>query len=213
MKIVCIADNHGNLKAKIPECDILIHAGDIFGPSDIFLQQAFLGNFNYWLDKQPAKNKLLVAGNHDWYFEKCYDLRQKPLINCDYLLDEMIEIEGLKIYGTPWQPIFLDWAFNLPEDELCKKWELIPEGLDILITHCPPYGILDECSEYRGPGMVHVGSKSLAKRIEEVKPKLCVFGHIHESYGQIEKNGIRYVNASVLDGDYKMKNEPIVIEL
>tara|TARA_Y100000310_G_scaffold345742_1_gene469107 strand:+ start:5543 stop:6184 length:642 start_codon:yes stop_codon:yes gene_type:complete len=213
MKICCIGDQHGNLKSKIPECDILLHAGDPFAPRDLFLQEAFLPNLNDWLDKQPAKHKIMIAGNHDLYFEHLFNKKQKPKLSCTYLLDEGEVIEGLRIHGSPWTPPFLDWAFMLPEEELAKKWEHIPIDTDILLTHGPPYGILDTCPKYNKPGTEHVGSKTLREKVFELKPKLVVFGHIHESYGMKEEKGILFINCSVLNGDYKLTNEPVVIDL
>jgi len=213
MKICCISDNHGNLKTQVPECDILLHAGDPFAPRDPFLQKAFIPNLNNWLDKQPAKHKVMIAGNHDLYFEGLYKNKQKPELNCHYLLDEGIEIEGLKIYGSPWTSIFLNWAFMLSEEKLAIQWSWIPSDTNILLVHGPPYGILDECPVFRGERIGHVGSLSLREKIFEVKPKLVVFGHIHESYGQEEHHGIKFVNCSVLDGGYNLANSPVVIDL
>jgi Icc-related predicted phosphoesterase len=213
MRFCCISDQHGNLKSKCAECDVLLHTGDPFGVGDIFLQEIFLPNFNNWLDEQPAKHKVVISGNHDLYFEKLYKNKQKPELNCHYLLDESIEIEGLKIYGSPWTPPFLNWAFMLPEEELAKKWEHIPVDTDVLLVHGPPYGILDECPNYRKPGTQHVGSKALREAIFSIRPKLVVFGHIHESYGQEEHEGIKFINCSVLNSDYKLVNKPVVVEL
>jgi Icc-related predicted phosphoesterase len=213
MKIVGCSDNHGNLKVKSPECDILLHAGDIFGSNNLVLQEAWLPNFNDWLDKQPAKHKVLIAGNHDWYMYECWKARKKPKVNCHYLLDWSIEIEGIRIYGTPWQPVFFDWAFNLPEEDLEKKWVHFPVDTDILLVHGPPYGILDKAPRHRERGYEHVGSPSLKERIFEIKPKLVVFGHVHESYGIEVHEEITFVNCSVLNGDYKLVNEPVVVEL
>jgi Icc-related predicted phosphoesterase len=116
------------------------------------------------------------------------------LSNCTYLIDDMVTVEGLNIYGSPWQPTFFDWAFNLDRGApLKEKWDLIPStGVDILVTHGPPMGILDKV--YDGE---RVGCEELAKAVKErIKPRLHVFGHIHEEAGRLDQDGIIYVNAA-----------------
>jgi Icc-related predicted phosphoesterase len=155
-------------------------------------------------------HKVFIAGNHDWGFEKMTEIpeifREK---NVHYLFDSMVNIDGLKIYGSPWQPEFFDWAFNLPRmgSELQEKWDLIPEGLDVLVTHGPPWGILDVA-----PNNLNVGCELLQTKVAEVSPKIHVFGHIHGSYGQKHFNGVEYINASVLGENYRPKNKPVMID-
>lgn len=119
----------------------------------------------------------------------------------------MVEIEGLKIYGSPWQPRFYDWAFNVDRgDAISKKWELIPEGIDILVTHGPAHGILDDTIN----GM-RVGCEELFKKVVQVKPRIHVCGHIHWAYGMRDFNDTTYINASSLGENYRYENKPIVI--
>lgn len=216
MKIICIADMHSNIDGvTIPPCDILLIAGDA-GPARIQpelslgMQQAwFLGKFNRWLDKQPAKYEIIIPGNHDWIFQIDPD-SVVPYLNCHYLMDSSITIEGLKIHGTPWQPVFNDWAFNAPEPLLAEKFEKIDSDIDILLSHCPPLNVLDFVP---GPkGGEHCGSSSLMDKILQVKPIYVIFGHIHEAYGKVKKDGITFINCSVLDGQYRMTNKPVVVE-
>ena len=206
MKIVCISDTHNqHNEINIPEGDILIHAGDFttLGKFDE------ITSFNSWLGELPHKHKIIIAGNHDRLFESDPNLAKSLITNAIYLQDSGIEIEGLNIWGTPVSPRFYDWAFNKDRGEEIKKyWDLIPKNTDILITHCPPYNILD--MTYSGE---YVGCYDLAKKIKVIKPKICIFGHIHQSYGMIKKDGIIYINACSLDEQYKPKHEPIVIEL
>ncbi len=123
-----------------------------------------------------------------------------------------VEIDGLKIYGSPWQPRFYDWAFNLNRGaELEEKWRLIPPDTDVLITHGPPHGILDEVE--RQYYIENTGCEELRKRVEMICPKLHVFGHIHCGYGQIEKFGTEFVNASNCDEEYNPVNLPVIIDL
>ena len=194
----------------MPDGDILIHAGDATNRGQI----EELTAFNDWFSSLPHRRKIFVAGNHDWLFEKRPKYAQSLLAeNIIYLQDSEIEIEGLKIYGSPWQPRFFDWAFNLNRGaELAEKWKLIPNEIDVLITHGPPFGILDET-----PRGDLAGCEELRKRVGEIaqfgKLKLHVFGHIHFGYGETEKFGVRFVNASNCDEDYLPTNPPIVVDL
>jgi hypothetical protein len=120
----------------------------------------------------------------------------------------MVELDGVKIYGSPWQPEFYNWAFNLPRGEkLAEKWSKIPEGLDILVTHGPAHGMVDHTIDG-----LNVGCEDLFNRILEVKPKIHVCGHIHWAYGQKSFHGTEYLNASVLNERYQYQNKPIVME-
>jgi Icc-related predicted phosphoesterase len=166
--------------------------------------------FVQWLAGLDHKHKILIAGNHDWLFQKD-PARAKSILpeSITYLQDRRVEIQTLKIYGSPWQPAFMGWAFNLPRGRpIRKKWKRIPDDTDILITHGPPAGILDQ--SYAGE---HVGCADLRETIQRVKPKLHVFGHIHKSYGSTVVSGTRFVNASICNEDYLPSNPPVVIDL
>jgi Icc-related predicted phosphoesterase len=215
MKITFISDTHGlhshyTSKAYgnlLGEGDILVHAGDI---SNIG-KESEIKNFLDWFSNTDYTHKVFIAGNHDWGFTKIDDIDQeykdKGVV---YLCDSSVTIEGLKFYGTPWQPEFYNWAFNLPRNgnELKSKWDLIPDDTDILITHGPPWSILDVV-----PTGAPVGCEFLYDRVLEVRPLINVFGHIHSSYGQKTLNGIEYLNASLLGENYLPKNLPIKIDL
>ena len=217
MKIVCLADCHSILNFSVPEADLLLIAGDMEPAKhnpylSISLQSNWLNvDFRYWLADQPIKECVYIAGNHSWIFEKAKDRVPKMNSNFHYLEDESIELFGLKIYGTPHQLPFNNWAFNLPEKELSKKWELIPDNIDILLCHSPPYRIMDKVEHNNFTR--HIGSKSLLKRIKEIKPKIVAFGHNHNCYGIVEKEGIKFINCSLLNEKYKMTKEPIVLEI
>lgn len=205
MRVVCLSDTH-NEQFAVPDGDLLIHAGDATVHGTIEEVSAF----NVWFSSLPHKHKIFVAGNHDWLFERNPTMARAMLDkSIIYLLDCVAEIEGIRIYGSPWQPRFYDWAFNLNRGrELAEKWAAIPEGIDILITHGPPAGILDRTE--RGD---HAGCEELAKRLAVVRPKVHIFGHIHEGYGVVVENGIRYVNASNCDENYNRVNPPIVFDI
>jgi Icc-related predicted phosphoesterase len=213
MKIVCLSDTHNcNEHLTVPDGDILIHAGDATIQGSVPEIEAF----NEWFANLPHKHKVFVAGNHDWLFEINNLYARKHLSDkIVYLQDSSTEIEGLKIYGSPWQPRFFDWAFNLMRGaELAEKWKLIPNDTDILITHGPPNGILDEVP--RKFFVENTGCEELLKKVEELskhKLKLHIFGHIHCGYGQTEKFGVKFVNASNCDESYEPTQLPIVIDL
>lgn len=135
---------------------------------------------------------------------------RQHLTNCTYLEDESIELFGLQIYGTPWQPEFCKWAFNVPRGQPClEKWDRIPAGLDVLITHTPPLGHGDLCCSGVRAGCVEL----LATVQQRVKPKYHVFGHIHEGYGITSDGSVIYVNASTCDINYYPHNAPIVFDI
>jgi Icc-related predicted phosphoesterase len=191
----------------IPECDLLLLAGD-YCPSRRVELWWYAKEFAPWVSKLSATRKIVgVAGNHDTLFEQHKSLL--PWIDWTYLEDSGIEWRGLNIYGTPWQPRFFDWAFNADEDKLERIWQQIPSNTDILVLHGPPLGYGD-FSPY---DKVHTGSPSLLKKIEEIKPKLVVAGHIHSGYGRYMIGDTIFVNASVVNEKYEMVNEPIVVEL
>jgi predicted phosphodiesterase len=141
MKIISISDTHGlHPSMKIPDGDLLVHAGDLtrHGTLDDVRE------FNTFLGTLPHPHKIVIAGNHDFCFEDYRMDCEDALTNCIYLQDQEVTIDGVRFYGSPWQPWFYDWAFNLDRGpEIRAKWDLIPEGIDILITHGPPYGIGD----------------------------------------------------------------------
>lgn len=203
MKIVCISDTHNRqMLQPVPDGDILIHAGDatVQGTIDE------IRNFADWFLSMPHKYKIFVAGNQDWL-----DFRNPALANSlvKSLHDELIEIEGMKIYGSSWQPEFHNWAFGLPRGyQLKKVWEKIPDGIDILVTHSPPKFIKDK--NYRG---WHVGCEDLYNRVLKIKPKLHVFGHIHEDYGRTKLDDSIFVNASICNKAYVAVKKPIVVNL
>jgi Icc-related predicted phosphoesterase len=148
----------------------------------------------------PTRRIVLVAVNHDRVFQETQHRvpRDLPAV---YLQDSGLEWEGLKIWGTPWQPRFFDRAFNLDEPDLATKWALIPDDTDILVAHGPPHGYGDGVPD-RG-GVRHEGSPSLLRRIEQVWPRLAVFGHIHEGRGQWALGYTVLANVTLLDGSYR----------
>lgn len=207
MKVVLISDTHTrHEKVQVPEGDIIIHAGDVSsrGTYDEVLR------FIDWFKNLPFRYKIFIAGNHDFYFEKNSPLvRSNFLDGLIYLENSMIEIEGLSIYGSPYTPEFFNWAFMKKRgEEIMQVWNMIPPKIDILITHGPPYSILDK-NIMGAP----CGCEELLKKVKEMKPNVHVFGHIHEAYGMMEDGGTKFFNASILDEGYRVVNKPLVIDI
>ena len=217
MRVVCISDTHNQLQdIEIPEGDLLLHAGDL-SMSFSTRTPHILAEQIVILSRLPHKHKVFVAGNHDFGFQNNKEamLEFMQSLNCPslhYLEHESIELNirgrKIKIFGSPWQPYFHDWAFNLPRGPaLAKKWEDIPLDTDIVLTHTPAGGYLDQC------GKNHVGCHDLTPRLLLVKPKLHVSGHIHVGHGEVTDHGIHFINAAIIGRGYKPANEPYVVDL
>lgn len=202
MKIVAISDTHNRNNIVVPDGDILVHAGDFSGRKSL----KDLIRLNKWFGTLPHKHKILVAGNHDWCWENDKNTAILLLTNAIYLEDSSIIIDGVKLYGTPYQPWFYDWAFNKSRKELIDIYSNIPLDTDVLITHTPPKGILDETAN----GM-SVGSEELRTVVDIIKPPIHIFGHIHESYGHVKQGNTDFYNASVCNEDYNPINKPAEI--
>jgi Icc-related predicted phosphoesterase len=208
MKICCASDLHGHLP-KVPECDLLLLGGD-YCPANKTMQYFwFAKTFAPWLKEISDRVPVIgVSGNHDWMFED-FGPEDWPILRWTYLQDSGTEFQGLKIWGTPWQPRFYDWAFNMDEPDLEKRWALIPDDTDILLLHGPPYGYGD----FSPHGHEHTGSPSLLKKIEEIKPKLVVAGHIHAGYGRYNIGETVFINAAHVNEQYKPVNALQIVEL
>jgi Icc-related predicted phosphoesterase len=219
MKITFISDTHNKhdqVTSSLPGGDLLIHAGDAtsMGYSDEISD--FLKWFN-GLDNYT--HKVFIAGNHDWGFQDRPDMCQELLKffpKVSYLQDNL-EVIGedyataVKIYGSPWQPEFYNWAFNLPRQgwELEVKWNGISPDTDILITHGPAWGHLDTVRGQTG----NLGCEVLSERLKSLKPKIHVFGHIHSGYGYKFDGDTHFFNAAVLDERYNFTHKPFTVEL
>lgn len=217
---VCISDTHNSHeKISVPKADIVIHAGDMTGVGTT----KQIREFCEWYGKLPHKHKILIAGNHDWGFEKDYRKHKQICIDNGiiYLQDSSCEIDGIKFHGSPQTPEFCSWAFNCWRTEkqeelnygrygpqyvwIGKFWKMIPEDTDVLVTHGPPYEILD--SVYGK----NVGCEELLKKVKEVNPKYHVFGHIHCDVGELIEDETTFINAACLGEDYKPNNQEIKV--
>ncbi|WP_248237286.1 metallophosphatase domain-containing protein [Marinobacter bryozoorum] len=193
MRLVCLSDTH-ILHRRIPEMpdgDALIHVGDCLGAGTL----DDVRDLDDWLGSLPHAHKIVIAGNHDWAFQEAGEFARQALTQAIYLEDSGMEIDGLKFWGSPWTPTFLDWCFMQDRGAPIRtKWDLMPSEPDILITHGPPAGVGDEVAT--GFKAQNVGYKDLLQRIQIIRPQLHIFGHIHEGHGEYCHAGTRFVNAS-----------------
>ena len=214
MKISIISDTHNKhklLTGDLPGGSLLLHAGDISSMG----YEHEIREFAKWYDGLNYDNKIFIAGNHDWGFQNNVD-KVKEIVDfyktITYVQDQLHTIQDdngteIKIWGSPWQPEFYNWAFNLPNGgwELEQKWNDIPEGIDILITHGPAWGFLDDVEGRRGQ---HLGCELLANRIKKIKPKIHICGHIHSGHGHYFDGHTHYFNASALNERYLYSHIP-----
>jgi len=238
VKIVCMSDTHSTLEMaefNIPDGDIFIHAGDFTR----YGLHSEVEEFNTWLGTLPHQYKVVIAGNHELSFDpttheeaeeymkqvgenstKGVEDIKKVLTNCVYLEDESADILGIKIYGSPWQPLFSHSAFNLQRGpDLLAKWRKIPTNTDILVTHGPPLGIRDASLQNPTSGTHSKPTKAgragcedlLLEVVERVKPRFHIFGHIHEGYGCSTNGNTIFVNASTCTKQYRPLNKPMIL--
>lgn len=205
LRLVVLSDTHGlHDRLEVPPGDILIHAGDLSRRGDLHEVRAF----DAWLARLEHRHKLVIAGNHDFCFERQPEAARAALGHARYLEDEAVEIEGIRFYGSPWQPWFYDWAFNLQRGaDIRAKWQQIPDNTDVLITHGPPVG--------QGDANAHgdaVGCADLLERVRQVQPRYHLFGHIHEAYGTTSDGTTTFVNASTCNLGYRPVQPPVVLD-
>lgn len=212
MKLVCISDTHGDHDGLVlPEGDVLIHAGDLSAHGLLAETHAFMK----WLGSQAFEHILCIAGNHDVFME------QQPLMALQFAQDHGVRllndsgctIDGVNFWGSPITPRYMDWAFMRdPGKPIEDHWNLIPMNTDVLITHGPPYGIMDQVQRPDG-SLVHTGCPSLLTRVRDVSPAVHLFGHIHEGHGRTDQAGVTYFNVCTMDEHYRLAYSPVVINV
>ena len=242
----------------VPEGDVLLHAGDLTFRGTESEAKAALK----WLQslRDRFRHILVTPGNHDFYFDKrikhghtfrswritrhfsIETMLEHYAPDVQLLVDRAVEIDGIKVYGSPWQQWFYDWAFNFPvfaveerqwplsplvkhDYEAAKAcWAKIPDDTQVLLTHAPPFGLLDAIGSKWDKGDDRCGCPELRKRLGELKKlRLHVFGHIHEGYGKEtwetldmdtkEKSDLTFVNAAINTREYQPTNPPIVVDV
>ena len=193
-RIIALADTHNeHVGLAVPEGDVLIHAGDLTGRGTL----PELEQVADWLRAQPHPHKIVIAGNHDFALQRNPVAARALFHGLTFLEDSEVTLAGLTIWGSPWQPWFYDWAFNLHRGaEIDAKWRLIPEGLDVLVTHGPPAGFGDRVHDGE-----RVGCEDLLRHLGRVKPRLHLFGHIHEDRGEWQLGPTRIVNCTTSEGE------------
>jgi Calcineurin-like phosphoesterase len=228
MRIVALSDQHGFLP-PVPPCDLLIVAGDIcpdrIGPHYAMRepdqQKAWFDReARPWLAKAQAARRILTWGNHDWCGEACdfdRDAPDRAGETIEIIVDDAVRVAGrnggppITVWATPWSNTFMTWAFMKPPAALGAIYDAIPSGVDILVSHQPPYGYGDRCRFSASAEGEHVGSRELLGAIERVRPQLVICGHIHEGYGRYEHNGVPIYNVSVVNERYELAHEPTVL--
>jgi len=199
LRIVITSDTHGLHRqiAALPEGDVLVHAGDFmnsgYDPEDIW-------SFNRWLGQHPFESRIVIGGNHDRYFQNSPEQARALITNATYLENTGVTISGVSFWGSPYTPEFLNWAFMYSRGTAAERyWNQIPAGLDVLVTHGPPLGILDQVE----PGGEHLGCVELLHAVEAKKPRVHIFGHIHGGAGIADNGTTQFVNAAYLNEAYR----------
>eukprot|EP01116_Phalansterium_solitarium_P024057 TRINITY_DN8694_c0_g1_i2.p1 TRINITY_DN8694_c0_g1~~TRINITY_DN8694_c0_g1_i2.p1 ORF type:complete len:273 (+),score=44.75 TRINITY_DN8694_c0_g1_i2:296-1114(+) len=215
VRIVVISDTHNSHELiNIPSGDVLIHAGDF---TRYRRSAADIVGFNDWIGRQPHRHKIVIAGNHEIFLSPATETRTRELLsNCTYLQDSSVTVDGIKIYGSPWHEkrsfLYQAKAFGLDQAAISTKWDMIPDDVDILVTHSPPAGVQD--INHKG---YHMGSASLTETVlTRAKPRVHIFGHCHDSYGAsvydppadaIEQRPVLFINAA-----QELVRKPVVID-
>jgi predicted phosphodiesterase len=225
-KVTLISDTHTKhtqITKDLPGGDILIHAGDFMSSGYNPMEAVMF--FKWFNEIDNYDTKVLIAGNHDRYMQDESEEARRLITDfyptIQYLEDEELALyfdgpngdmpeENVRIYGSPWQPEFYDWAFNLPRngEEMKMRWDAIPSNTDILVTHGPAFGYLD----IPGGQSIRVGCEMLRHRVDEIRPKIHVFGHIHGSWGHYYNGHTHFFNASVLNERYNYAHNPWTFE-
>lgn len=220
IRFVCISDSHSQF-IPLPAGDVLLHAGDFTRKGS----REEVWEFANYLRNQDFQYKVVIAGNHDTPFDvenytdiiskkrnpnPCDPFATKGLLrDVIYLEDSLAVVFGYKVWGTPWTEQHVKGAFTLKgREKISEKWQNIPTNIDILLSHSPPYNILDRTKDNR-----RVGSESLASAVLRISPRLHIFGHIHESRGVFHQNSITYINASICSNRYKPIYRAYVFDL
>lgn len=197
MRIIHLSDTHNqhHLLTDLPTADVVVHSGDFsFAGTEKEAEEFFR-----WFQSLPYRYKVFIAGNHDNYM---YGIELGELSkDCFYLYNSGVEIEGVRLYGVP---MFMEDIMSGSYDEQIKR---IPSDTDIVITHQPPYGILDVA------GNVHYGSKVLLEVIADIRPRYHLFGHIHDAYGMSKNKNTFFSNASIVNNHYQLANGAFVFDI
>ena len=217
LRIVAISDTHGaHREVLLADGDVLVHAGDITMDGEASVIEDFIN----WFSAQPFQHKIFIAGNHDHWAEKeplkLQALAQEAGVH--YLCNNGVVVEGVQFWGSPYTPEFMNWSFMLAAGSTTQHWQQVPDNIDVLVTHGPPYSVLDEVTS---PATAtaqateedsHVGCTGLLQRVSQLGVPVHIFGHIHEGFGTHVIDQTRFFNVSQLDHHYQLANSPVVID-
>jgi Calcineurin-like phosphoesterase superfamily domain len=204
--VTLISDTHcKHQQIDLPSGDLLIHCGDMF---DLFSNTTSLSELDEWFGQQKFGCILCTGGNHDRVLEPVLAAQRQPFKNAYFLMDDIVEFRGLKIYGTPWVPDLPTHAFSKRGQALAAAWARIPSGIDVLVTHTPPKGILDTSSRGRS-----LGCQALANEMTRISPQVHCFGHVHASAGQHRIGETLFVNASSIESGMGRMRAPRTLSL
>lgn len=221
LRFVVISDTHNRIDSGfvLPEGDILIHCGDLTMKGGTDEIHSFISCLTNW----RFRHKIVIAGNHDFTFDPLFcrtanksnlhyneALKRELGRYCTYLEDSGVDLYGYRLWGTPWIPRHTKSAFSLSDGcaELRAKREMIPDNIDILITHGPAYGLNDLTVDNR-----HVGCPLLLESFQRIHPLIHLCGHIHECHGIAETRHFPSVNAAICAKKYRPIHRPFVFDL
>jgi Icc-related predicted phosphoesterase len=206
MRIVVISDTHGkHEELGVLSGDVLIHCGDMFNAFDHKVQD--IASLDNWFGRQKFQRIFCVGGNHDFILQADQKVGVMKFQNAIYLQDQSYQYQDINFFGSPWIPELSGWAFYLDSNALQEKWSQIPAQTNVLITHTPPYGILDCNSSGK-----YCGCPELFKRVKQLCSRLHCFGHIHANFGVTEFNGTTFLNASTVNRRYKVIQTPHIYD-
>ncbi len=231
MRIVALSDQHGFLP-DVPPGDLLIVAGDVC-PDWIDGELAqdhpdrqkvwFETQARRWLAGTPATHRLLTWGNHDWCGQAFTFDADAPAHARDGALQIVVDRRttvpatkppgSIAIWMTPWSNLFMDWAFMKPRAVLAGMYAAIPAGINILVTHQPPFGYGDTHDPTGSGQPEHLGNPDLLAAIDRIKPRLVICGHIHGGHGRFDHHGTAIYNVSVVDDCYQLAHPPTIIDV
>ena len=207
MQLTIISDTHnqhddlGHLSG-----DVLIHCGDMF--NILNSDENDITRMDAWFGEQDFDLILCIGGNHDLSIEKKVSHDEQPFKNAVYLQGQSYQYKNITFFGAPWVPELSSHAFYVEESELKQKWADIPDNVDVLITHTPPFGILDVCSR----GSI-LGCKHLLNAVKKIKPRMHCFGHVHHSSGQKVIDETTFINAAQLNHYHTAGMKPFQLKL
>ncbi|MEM6604460.1 MAG: metallophosphoesterase [Pseudomonadota bacterium] len=209
MQLTIIADTHGDHEALgSMSGEVLIHCGDVLNLFNEPWNDLVLERIDAWFGRQEFDLILCIGGNHDVELQRLSASGHKPFENAHYLEGEEYTFEGVKFFGAPWVPHLQGHAFFVEDDSLAEKWEHIPGDVDVLITHTPPYGIMDTSSA----GLV-LGCPHLSRKLAQLNPGVHCFGHVHKGSGVEKRDNTTFINAALVNRDYKICRRPFIVEI